>query len=106
MFAAKKIVKEKGAEPEPFELDVAQALYSWRLAAPKELASLGTPKSHGKWFYTLAGQLQEKEPRRKVVVTKLTRTFRFGAAISSVANGVLTIKEYSDQTEEDLIACN
>ena len=26
MFASKKIVKEKGADPEPFELDVAQAL--------------------------------------------------------------------------------
>merc|ERR1712070_416217 len=26
MFATKKIAKEKGAEPEPFELDVAQAL--------------------------------------------------------------------------------
>merc|ERR1711907_792479 len=26
MFAQKKIVKEKGAEPEPFEVDVAQAL--------------------------------------------------------------------------------
>jgi hypothetical protein len=24
MFAQKKIVKEKGAEPEPFEVDVAQ----------------------------------------------------------------------------------
>ena len=26
MFAQKKIVKEKGAEPEPFEIDVAQAI--------------------------------------------------------------------------------
>ena len=26
MFAQKKIVKEKGAEPEPFEVDVAQAI--------------------------------------------------------------------------------
>ena len=26
MFAHKKIVKEKGAEPEPFEVDVAQAI--------------------------------------------------------------------------------
>jgi len=25
LFAAKKIVKEKGADPEPFEIDVAQA---------------------------------------------------------------------------------
>ena len=26
MFAQKKIQKEKGAEPEPFEIDVAQAI--------------------------------------------------------------------------------
>ena len=26
LFASKKIVKEKGAEPEPFEVDVAQAI--------------------------------------------------------------------------------
>ena len=107
--------------------DMAQALYAWRLAAPKQLASLGEPKSFGAWFYTLAGQLQvpwdppnpmgphhtsptrphgtppelqEKEPRRKVIVTKLTRTFRFGGAIGRVANGVLHVKEHSAQTKE------
>ena len=39
MFAHKKIVKEKGAEPETFELDVAQARPPSPLAAPRRAAS-------------------------------------------------------------------
>ena len=37
--------------------------------------------------------------KREVVITKLTRTFRFGRAIGRVANGVLTIKEHSEQSK-------
>ena len=33
-------------------------------------------------------------------MTKLTRTFRFGESIGRVANGVLYIKEHSEQTRE------
>ena len=52
-----------------------------------------------KWFFTLHGLLHKKG--RAVTVTKLTRTFRFGEAIARIANGVLHIKEHSDQTGED-----
>jgi superfamily I DNA/RNA helicase len=84
--------------------DMAQALYAWRHAAPKELASLGRKKpglhsnEDRRWFYTLHGQLSKKN--RKVTVTKLTQTFRFGEPIARIANAVLHVKEHSDQTGE------
>merc|ERR1719356_1675857 len=62
--------------------DMAQALYSWRLAAPQQLASLNEPQSRGKWYFTLHGQLAAKQqPPREVKCTKLRRTFRFGDSI-------------------------
>ena len=58
----------------------------------------GVPPSHGAWFYSLHGQLTRVRPKRSVVVTKLTQTFRFGAEIGAVANGILCVKEHSEQT--------
>ena len=83
--------------------DMAQSLYSWRYASPQQLASLPVPdKLQGKWFYTLGGlihqQVQQRQ-REPTVETKLTQTFRFGSKIAAVANGMLQIKEESQQSE-------
>ena len=41
--------------------DMAQSLYAWRFAAPKELASLPQPEpTPGKWWYTLGGAVEKQ----------------------------------------------